>query len=66
MSKQVPEPELLLDYDEASKYLSATPRQLRRWVTEGKIAYIKQGQRCYWTVAMLDAWRASVTFTPSK
>jgi len=35
----------LLDYSEAAKLLGIRPSTLRRWVSEGRISYVKVGSR---------------------
>lgn len=35
----------LLDYNEAAKLLGIQPGTLRRWVSEGRISYVKVGSR---------------------
>lgn len=57
----------LHDYDDAARHLRVvTHRQLRRWVSEGRIGYCKIGGRVYFTTEQLDAYLQSRTFTPSK
>lgn len=67
MSKQeIPQSEPRLKYAEASAYLHITERQLRRWVAERRIGWVKVGNATEFTVAMLDEALAVRTFNPSK
>ena len=64
MSNQsLPPSERRLRYPEAAGYLQITERQLRRWVSERKISFVKIGNATEFTVAMLDEALAARTFS---
>jgi len=52
-----------LRYPEAALYLHITERQLRRWVSERKISFVKIGNATEFTLAMLDEALAARTFS---
>jgi excisionase family DNA binding protein len=50
-------------YDEAAIYMHSTPRQVRRWRSEGKISCVRMGGRVQFTKQQLDEFIERSTIT---
>ncbi len=54
------------DYDHGAAYIGCTPRQIRRFVADGQIAYVKIGLNVRFSQEQLDAYLAAATYTPPR
>ena len=53
-----------LTYAEAAEHIGVTERQLRRWVTEGRVPFTRLGGRTRFDANRLDAWVERQSFEP--
>ena len=53
-----------LTYPEAAEHLGCSERQLRRWVSQGRVPYTRLGLRVLFVAEMLDAFVESHTYRP--
>jgi excisionase family DNA binding protein len=55
---QAEDPDVLMDVDEAVKYVGGVSRHtFYKWVSAGQVPCERRGRRVYFTRRALDAWR---------